>query len=483
MQKLIVIGLDGLSAEWVNQWIDDLPNLKKIINNGISGKLKSIIQPVTPAAWTSIITGKDQGHFGFTDFIYRKGTSYNDIGFVHSKKITIPTIFNMLSQHHKKVWTLGVPVSYPPVYIPNGGSLSCFMAPQSSGKITSPEELKKEIIEYLQEDIVLDVVIDEKAVDYHQLQKDILHMDEQRFNTLDYIFKHKEWDLLFTVFMGTDRIGHYFVEFQDDQHPRYDKNNEYKNVIWEHYKYCDQRIGELLDQLDDQTNIMILSDHGMQKLERKFNINDWLIQKGYLVLNQNTNTITSLAQASIDWEKTIAWASGYGGQIYLNTRELGGFGTTDNEQYNMYLEQISEQLINYFNDMNIDIELYTGSELFTGDQKDKCPDLCLQIDDYRTLTSDRIGNPDLFTESKKLGKDGGAHAINGFIAFAGPQIKQNGVYDDMNLYDIAPTILNLFQVPVPNHFEGRILHAVEDEIYSAEDEEELVNRLKALYLD
>ncbi|WP_322906974.1 alkaline phosphatase family protein [Paenibacillus campi] len=483
MGKLIVIGLDGLSAEWVNAWQEQLPNLKYMMDRGISGTLKSITQPVTPAAWTSIITGQDQGHFGFTDFIYRKSRAYTDIGFVHSKKINTATIFKLVSEHHKKAWSIGVPISYPPVEIKDGGSLACFMAPNHTGKITSPPAFKDELTHFLASPLVLDVTIDEHDVDYMELKHKIHAMDQQRFDILAYVMEQKEWDLIFGVCMGTDRIGHYYVEFQEESHERYDANNAYKTAIKDHYQYCDHRLGEVLKQLDDDCNLIVLSDHGMQQLDAKFNINDWLIERGYLVLQQPLQGTSGLFQAPIDWGKSCAWASGYGGQIYFNTQIRNEHGFIAEHELDGYIDKMAAELQTYFDELSIELELYTADELFSGEHKQDCPHLCLKINDYKILTSDRIGHTEFITSIKELGRDGGAHSADGFIAMVGPDIPAAGTFDDMNIYDVAPSILDLLHVPKPLDWEGRILHAIGENVYTDAEEAELTNRLKALYLD
>src|SRR5690349_15566905 len=120
MTRVLVIGLDALSPDLVERWLPDLPNLQRLMQTGIYGPLQSIVQPITPAAWTAMISGRDPSHFGFTDFTYRVGTSYTDFRLVHSRVIKIPTLYTMLAAEGRRVHAVGVPVSYPPIAIPQG---------------------------------------------------------------------------------------------------------------------------------------------------------------------------------------------------------------------------------------------------------------------------------------------------------------------------------------------------------------------------
>src|SRR5436309_8835612 len=76
VSRVAVVGLDALDAAWVDEWLDDLPNLRRLVREGIHGPLRSIVQPVTPVAWTSAISGRNPGHFGFTDSLYRPAGGY-----------------------------------------------------------------------------------------------------------------------------------------------------------------------------------------------------------------------------------------------------------------------------------------------------------------------------------------------------------------------------------------------------------------------
>ncbi len=80
MKKLLLIGLDCATPQLVfDQWLDSLPNIKKLAKEGICGKLKSTIPPITVPAWTAMMTSNDPGMLGFYGFRNRKSHGYEDL--------------------------------------------------------------------------------------------------------------------------------------------------------------------------------------------------------------------------------------------------------------------------------------------------------------------------------------------------------------------------------------------------------------------
>jgi predicted AlkP superfamily phosphohydrolase/phosphomutase len=486
MSRVLVIGLDALSPQFVQQWSSELPNLRHLMETGIYGPLQSIVQPITPAAWTALVSGHDPGHFGFTDFLYRVGNSYTDFRLIHSRMVHVPTLYTLLPAAGQQVLLIGLPVTYPPVAIPGGVCVSCFMAPSMSKAIVSPPQWQEELLAQTTSPYVLDVVASEQTrePDRDELLQQIHEMDRQRFDTAAYLMKTCPWNLLFMVAMGTDRVGHYFIRYLDPQHGTYADDPRYRNAIRDHYRYCDTRLGELIDQAGPDTVVLVVSDHGMQRQDGKVNLNDWLIAKGYLRLHGTVDAPTPLGKAPVDWSHTQAWARGYGGQIYLNIRGREPEGCIEPAQADAVLEHIEDDLkqLRTADGHPLPVRALRRRFLYSGPHAESCPDLFLQFDDLHYLTSDLVGHNKLVTPIAELGCDGGSHSSTGFLALSGPGIPAQGYFSALNLLDVAPTILHLLDVPIPSDMEGRPIH-VPDDVYSSEDEDELTSRLKTLYLE
>jgi predicted AlkP superfamily phosphohydrolase/phosphomutase len=486
MTRVLVIGLDALSPDLVARWRAELPNLGRVMQNGIYGPLQSITQPITPAAWTAMISGRNPGHFGFTDFTYRVGNAYTDFRLVHSRVIRVPTLYSLLAAAGRRVLEVGVPISYPPLDLANGVSVSCFMAPSLDKPIVHPPELQAELLGQTSSPYLLDASLadDTREFDRDDLLARIREMDRQRFDLAGHLMESRDWDLLFMVAMGTDRVGHYFMRFLDPAHGRYDPDPRYADAIRDHYRYCDARIGELVERAGADTVVMVVSDHGIQRLDGKVNLNQWLADRGYLRLEGPLDRPTPLSRAPVDWRRTRAWARGWGGQIYLNVQGREPEGCVSPSEVEGLLAELAAGLsgLTTVDGRPLQVATMRRRDLYSGVHAERCPDLFVQFDGLRYLTSDQVGHAGLLTPVAELGADDASHAPAGFLAMAGPQVPAGGRFEALDILDVAPTVLSLLGVPVPADLDGRPVH-VEEDVYSAEDEAELTSRLRTLYLE
>jgi predicted AlkP superfamily phosphohydrolase/phosphomutase len=194
------------------------------------------------------------------------------------------------------------------------------MTPGVKSRFTYPAELKEEITKVIGEYVIdaSEAGVNLRQMNKFQVLKKIYQMDQQRFDLLKYFIKNKNCDFIFVVIMGTDRISHLFYRYFDEKHIRYTPHLTLKNALKEHYKFCDKNIGEIMDLIDEDTSLVVLSGHSTQRLDGRINLNEWLIQEGYMQLSQRPKVLTPLIKADINWKKTRAWATGYTGQIYLN---------------------------------------------------------------------------------------------------------------------------------------------------------------------
>jgi len=246
-------------------------------------------------------------------------------------------------------------------------------------------------------------------------------------------------------------------------------------------------LGELLDETGPDVTVIVLSDHGMQRCDGHVHLNEWLRREGYLRLLTPLDKPTPLERASVDWSRTQAWARGYGGQVYLNLRGREPQGCVDRDRAPDLLAEIADGLrgLDGPDGRRLPAEVFTGEQVFDGPHADRCPDLCVQFDGLRHLAADRLGVPSVVRPAEPGGVDDGSHAPDGFLAMAGPGVPALGRFDSLHLLDVAPTILDLLGLP-DRELDGRAIHRVEPESdvpYSAEEELELTNRLRRLYLE
>ncbi|WP_457612074.1 alkaline phosphatase family protein, partial [Methanocaldococcus sp.] len=254
VKKVFVIGLDSAPPELLfGKFLDELPNIKWLVERSYYGPMKSCIPAITIPAWMVMNTGKTPGELGLYGFRHRKKGTYNDIWIAHSLMVKEKAIWDYIAEKGKKSILVGVPPSYPPKPI-NGCLVGCFITPDTSVDYTYPKELKVEI-ENLVGEYIFDVIFRRDNRD--EVKEHLWEMTEKRFEVIRYLIENKDWDFFKFVEIGLDRVHHAFWKYFDETHHLYPgDDNPYKNVIFEYYKLLDKEIGKTLKLLDlDETAI------------------------------------------------------------------------------------------------------------------------------------------------------------------------------------------------------------------------------------
>ena len=129
--RVLLIGLDGATFDVLGPLMRDgvMPELKDLMDNGTWGPLESTRPPITPAAWTTFMTGKGPGKHGIIDFL-RYDPKTNRLSFNDNKKISTKakTIWQILSDKNYRVGSINVPMTFPPEPV-NGFMISGFDTP------------------------------------------------------------------------------------------------------------------------------------------------------------------------------------------------------------------------------------------------------------------------------------------------------------------------------------------------------------------
>jgi len=109
-RKVMVIGLDCAPPEHIfDEYKDEIPNLAKLVDNGMFGPLQSITPPITVPAWACMMTSKDPGTLGIYGFRNRKDHTYDGLEFATSFKVKEPAVWDILSEAGKDCIVMSVP--------------------------------------------------------------------------------------------------------------------------------------------------------------------------------------------------------------------------------------------------------------------------------------------------------------------------------------------------------------------------------------
>jgi predicted AlkP superfamily phosphohydrolase/phosphomutase len=455
--KVVVIGLDCAEPQLVfEQYRGRIPNLEKLMARGVSGRLRSCDPPITVPAWSVMMSSKDPGTLGIYGFRNRSDHSYEKMAFATGASVKEPRVWDYLTRAGKKVVVLGVPGTYPPRPV-NGLMVSCFLTPSIQSNYTYPPELKEEIARVV--DPYMVDCPDFRTEDKKRLLGDIYKMTEKRFTLARHFLTTKPWDFFMMVEMGTDRIHHAFWKFIDPSHSKYEKGNPFENSIRDYYSYVDGQIGQLLEKVPEDAMVLVVSDHGAKSMDGGICINEWLIQKGYLVLKQEyPKKPTRFAELAIDWPKTRAWSEGgYYARVFLNVQGREPHGIITRAEYEGFRDKLAREIEAIPDEKGQPI----GTRVLKPQQLYRringvAPDLFAYFGQLRWRSVGTVGLKTVQTFENDTGPDDANHAEEGIFILAGPGIPAGKHWHGGQLMDVAPTLLKFFGMDVPADMQGKV---------------------------
>ena len=454
MKKLVVIGLDCATPQLLfDKWTDQLPNIKKLMDEGVYGKLRSTMPPITVPAWTAMMTSKDPGQLGFYGFRNRANYSYDDLFFANATYVKEKTVWNYLSRKRLSSLLLGIPQTYPPKPL-RGLMVSSFLTPSKDVQWTFPAEASAEVDAAAGGDYTIDVK-DFRTEKKDWLLEQIIEMTERRFKAFRNLLK-KGYDFNMMVEMGVDRIHHAFWRFMDEGHRLYEPGNKYENAILDYYKLIDAEIGKTLDILSDDTSVMMVSDHGAKGMTGAICINEFFIREGLLTLKETPTEPVRLKNDMIDWEKTKCWGEGgYYSRVFFNVKGREPQGQIEPDELDAFRQDVIAKLegICDENGVNIDTKAMRPEDIYK-EVGGIAPDLIVYLGnlDWRSAGSVGVGGIHLFEND--TGPDDANHAQDGIFIWK-PPAGRSAREDAYSIYDIAPTILDYFGIKVPEDMIGR----------------------------
>jgi predicted AlkP superfamily phosphohydrolase/phosphomutase len=497
--KLLIIGFDGATFNLIRPWAAEgyLPNLARLMEEGVHGDLMSTLPPVTSPAWPTFMTGCNPGKHGVFDFIQPHGDNFT---LVNATAIRQPTLWQRLSRAGYRVGVMNVPVTYPPVPLENGFMISGMLSPnvdQSSRPADLFSRHQRELGPYR-----IAPTIQYKPGNEGEFAADLYALIRTRGEWALKLLDSEQPDVMMVHFIAMDVMKHALWRFMDHEHPRFEAG-PYEHAIRDGYRLVDEYIGRLMAKLPPDASTIVMSDHGFGPLHNMVNLNVFFMAKGLLKLKpdlwtqlkswafrwgitpsaayqiiarlgmqnltarvskktRNTMIGRFLSFDSVDWSRTIAYSMGHVGQVYINLAGREEHGIVQPADYVATRQQVIDVLGDLKDDHGRPLvtKIILAEEAYHGPYAHKGPDLHLVLDDYNMIAC-----PLFATEGKvvtlQIRGDSGCHRSEGIFLAQGPGIKR-GVHLPANkIHDLAPTIMHLLGEPVPQIMDGRVL----DEIF------------------
>jgi predicted AlkP superfamily phosphohydrolase/phosphomutase len=434
--RLCILGLDGSPLTLLRRYMEEgsLPNLARIFESGAAVEMDSSLPDVSAVAWTSINTGKNPGKHGIYGFVDRKpGTMSMEI--MTSAHVRARTIWEIASDAGRRAIAVNVPLSFPPQRI-NGVVISDFLA-TSLERAVHPTEILPDL-QRIGYRIDTDPAVARESLD--AFLDDFKITAEKRAETIRFLMQREPWDLLMAVFMETDRLHHFLWQYMEEDDPKYGPK------FREAYQLIDRLVGEIATLLDDEDQLIILSDHGFTTLKREVYFNVWLEQQGYLAFHVGKERgLGAIAPESRAYSLDP-------GRIYVNLagREPGGSVQPDNAP--ALLDELAMGLRSLRDPDSgepVVKDLFRRDEIYEGPKKERAPDLlAMPHDGY-----DIKGTFDA-THLTARGKLVGMHKFdNATLFIRGHRITT----DHASVRDVLPTACSLVGLACPDDVDGSVI--------------------------
>ena len=335
--------------------------------------------------------------------------------------------------------------------------------------ISSPDEYIKELADEIGLFYTLGMPEDTKAIEDGRTSEEAFismcdEIIEEQEKMLQFELNRFNEGLLASAFFSIDRIQHIFWATRDPEHPLYTKEyaDKYGHVIDEYYIKMDRILGNTMRYVDNETAIMVFSDHGFSTFRRTVHINSWLVQNGFMKLTQKVTADDKdgggLFQY-VDWKNTKAYALGFG-SIYLNIKGREKHGIVSADEADALASKIVSELSSLSDPKDgrpAVKNVYKSSDIYSGPQASDAPDLIVGFEDgYRASWQTAIGGAPVELMEDNLKKWSGDHIVDPSIV---PGILLTNFSTNNTTphqRDIAPTVLSGFGI-TDNTMEGKSL--------------------------
>lgn len=503
--KHLIIGIDGATFRVINPWVTTgkLPHIGKLMKEGVYCNLRSTLPPVTGAAWSTFQTGVNPGKHGVFNWLSRDTRSYG-VKVINSESIKEKTLWEIASYQGAKVGVIGIPVTYPPREV-NGFMITGMLTPIGVNDYAFPKAIIQDIKKVVGAYIFAPDPLESKrnVAEWIAYLKDSIENREQI--TLHFL-ENYDWDLFTVHFFETDLVQHrlfHTLANKNNLHLKYSANGVDRPIL-DIYHRIDTAIGKIESHLDDEVNLILISDHGFAPVDYYFNINTWLMQEGYLKLKSNIPTLLKkfffnlgftqsnlyslgrkigllsknwavdpkkahdllsrafLSLYDVNWRKTKAYSRGdIVGQININLKGREPKGCVEVKDKRRVEEDIIDglrSLRNPYDNSKVVDKIFRGEEVYSGNQIDKAPDIIFLTKNMKTTMSGLTS----FTSRRPIEYCyfmSGGHAMNGIFIGKGKNLK-HAPTTRISLQDMAPTILYSMGLKIPEWMDGEVVRDI-----------------------
>jgi len=483
--KTLLIGLDGATFDVLDPLMDQgvMPFLKSFLAKGARARLRTIVPPLTPPAWTSLMTGRTPGQHGVFDFFRMEPGAGHHIRFFNSNDVQCDTIWSLASGQGLRVTSLNYPAMFPAPKV--SGHVVPGWIPWKQLRLACwPDGLLdrlKGVPGFNQRELAMDIKLEEKATEGCSNREEYgpwieLHIRREQnwFEILKYLVREDPSELTAVLFDGVDKLQHLcwrFLRPEDAAPLTSDWEFEVRELCLKYFRRLDGLLEQMCELVGPRATVLMASDHGFGPTRDIFHINAWLEQHGYLAWagdaasRDTEGAVLGVGQVArhtflMDWSRTKAFATtptSNGIRIAIN-HDGNSPGIAPSE-YPAFRQRLADELRDFRDPKNgerVVTEVWTRDEVFSGPHSEAGPDLTLILRDGGLVSI--LPSPHVLSSRPSVG---GAHRPLGVFAANGPGIKTSDA-GELSILDIAPTVLHSLGLPVPKEMQGAVAERIYD---------------------
>ncbi len=315
--------------------------------------------------------------------------------------------------------------------------------------------------------------LNEDRIDEKTFMDDLYRAFDDRAEVILQRLDTHQWDVLVGVIESTDRVQHMMWRLIDPAHPMYDRAlaARFGDAIERVYRRCDDFVGDVMTRVDDNTPILIVSDHGFHSFRQSVNLNTWLVQEGFMTLQgqqPGEKKLDDLFRGggqfweNVDWSRTKAYAMGLG-QIYLNLkgREAKGIVSPGDEAHAV-ADALAARLMTMTDPKTggrIVDAVYKSWDVYSGPYFGNASELQVGFaDGYRVSWQTSLGGAPPGIVYPNMKKWSGDHGSFDYESLPGTLISSRKIdAARARIIDIAPTVLKYFGLQIPADIDGKPL--------------------------
>ncbi len=479
----ILLGVDGATFNILDYLVEQgkMPNLARFMDEGARSELLSTRHPLTPPAWTTLMTGREPGSHGIFDFIWAERRD-KEVYFTlnNFRDIQVETVWSMVSRNGGRATSLNYPLMAPPPEI-NGVVIPGLVSWKHLRRSVHPGSLYqrlKELPGFNPKEVAWDFDREKKAtkvlprdeikswVEHH------LRRENQWYQIFKYLHENNPSDLTGILLDGVDKLQHIcwrhldpdYVDTLED-----DFDREVRQLVIQYFEELDGFFGYVMDIAGDTMRVFVASDHGFGPTSKVFRVNEWLSEKGYLRWI-DTDAMSESEKAKfehmannhfvhLDWDNTIAYAqSSATNGIHVRIKNRPGEPGILPEEYDAFCARLTDELLSIKDPetgTRIVTEVMPRDVAFPGSNNDRCPDLTLKLFDHGFIST--LNKQPVIWDRPEVA---GTHQPEGIFMARGPGIKRGARLEQQSITDITPTLLHSMGLQIPADLEGRVMESV-----------------------